>query len=223
VSWPEVIITILKLVDGDSICDFCGQGVPLVDHLVCECVGLLLTFSRSLARQSPRMTSDASGGAGLREWAAVDRRVHSLRWCRWRVWIAVSGLHVDGTHGKSLILGRQGGLRSANYWCGAIVWWLSSAPSQQSGVFLTVRGPDSCGIFQEGPFISAVEGPAGVEAPISKWSLQLAENSRGFVELNFDIVKKFQSENVTPRSFSVSTKASSLLWSSSPINSSDCA
>jgi len=31
-----------------------------------------------------------------------------------------------------------------------------------------VRGPDSCGIFQEGPFISAVEGPAGVEAPISK-------------------------------------------------------
>jgi len=86
VSWPEVVVAILNLVDRDSICDFSGQGVPLVDHPVCECVGPLQTFSRSLARQSPRMTSDSSGGAGLREWAAVDRgSPNLLRWCRWRL------------------------------------------------------------------------------------------------------------------------------------------
>jgi len=73
VSWREVVVAILKLVDSDSICDFGGQGIPLVDHPVCECVGPLQTFSIRLSRQSPRMPSDASGGAGLREWAAVDR------------------------------------------------------------------------------------------------------------------------------------------------------
>ncbi len=159
-SWPEFVVKILKLVDGDSICDFSGQGVPLVDHPVCDCAGPLQTFSRNLTRQSPRMTSDASGGAGLREWAAVDRGF------------------------------------------------------TQSGVFLTGRGPENCGIFQVGPYINALEGPAGVEGPISKWSLQLAENSRVLLTWIFIWLENFKlRENVTSRSFSVSTKAELYLCS----------
>ncbi len=61
---------------------------------------------------------------------------------------------------------------------------------QGFGVFLTGRGPDNCGILA--PDTGAVEGSAGVESLISKRSLQLVENSRGFVDLNLDMVGKFQ-------------------------------
>ncbi len=116
-SWPEVVITVLKLVDGDRIGDLSGHSVPLVDFPVCKPSQTISSCDLWFLWQGWIEKVSCSGPCGS---------PNSLRWCSWWVWTAWLGHHVDGAYGWRLILGR---IRNADFWCGVPVWWLPSAPS----------------------------------------------------------------------------------------------